>query len=93
MAQRYTEEARERLIVWIRRKMEEFGITTEALSAAMSTPTYRDAKGNEWTGRGEPPDWIKAAERAGVAREFFLQAPTNLKNEEPAVSAFFRPRH
>lgn len=29
-------EARDRLIIWIRRRMEEFGITAEALAASSS---------------------------------------------------------
>lgn len=69
-------EARERLIVWMRRRMEEFGITPEALAASIQhdldhAPLYRDAKGNEWNGLGEMPDWLLAARRAGVSADFF----------------------
>lgn len=93
MAQNYDAEARERLIMWIRRRMDEFGITMDELAAAMTTPVYRDAKGNEWSGRGEAPDWIMAAERAGVNRDFFLQMRADEKDDEPVNSGFFLPRH
>jgi DNA-binding protein H-NS len=33
---------------------------------------YRDDKGNTWTGRGRPPLWLVAAEKAGQKRETFL---------------------
>ena len=32
---------------------------------------YRDKNGNTWTGRGNTPRWIVAAERAGKRREQF----------------------
>ncbi|WP_407672635.1 DNA-binding protein [Paraburkholderia gardini] len=54
-------EARERLIIWIRRRMEEFGITVDALATSIeqdvaNRPVYRDAKGNDWNGVGAMPD-------------------------------------
>ena len=69
-------EARDRLIIWIRRRMEEFGITPEALAESIQfdldhAPLYRDAKGNEWSGIGEMPDWLHAAKHAGVNPDFF----------------------
>jgi DNA-binding protein H-NS len=69
-------EARDRLIIWIRRRMDEFGITTEALAASLAhdaahPPLYRDARGNEWNGIGAMPDWIRAAKNAGVNPDFF----------------------
>jgi len=33
---------------------------------------YADDKGNKWTGRGRPPLWLVAAEKAGKKRESFL---------------------
>ena len=45
-------------------------------------PKYRDADGNTWTGRGRPPLWLVAAEKAGKRRKSFLiDAP---KAEKPA---------
>lgn len=69
-------EARERLIIWIRRRMAEFGITPQALAESIQqdrdlAPLYRDARGNEWNGQGEMPSWLKAARNAGVDPDFF----------------------
>jgi DNA-binding protein H-NS len=68
-------QARERLILWIRRRMEEFGITFEALEAALiadaAMPKYRDAFGHEWDGSGERPDWLTRAINAGQDIEHF----------------------
>jgi len=76
-------EARDRLIIWIRRRMAEFGITFEALGASIEEdlahlPIYRDARGNEWNGIGPMPDWLAAAKHAGVDPDFFrIEAKTN----------------
>lgn len=56
--------------------MVEFGIAPDALAASIqhdldNTPLYRDAKGNEWNGLGDMPDWMRAAKNAGVSAEFF----------------------
>ncbi|MFC0577613.1 H-NS histone family protein [Paraburkholderia solisilvae] len=68
-------EARERLIVWIRRRMDEYGISIEDLAAALTedaaTPKYRDAYGNTWDGKGERPDWLTRAINAGQDIEHF----------------------
>lgn len=32
---------------------------------------YADGKGNKWTGRGRPPLWLVAAEKAGKKRNSF----------------------
>ncbi|CAG4892417.1 H-NS family nucleoid-associated regulatory protein [Paraburkholderia gardini] len=69
-------EARDRLIVWIRRRMDEYGISTENLAAAIEadkplTPRYRDHKGNEWNGEGDMPDWLKHVQQLGVDVDFF----------------------
>jgi hypothetical protein len=69
-------EARDRLIIWIRRRMEDFGITPETLAASIQhdldhPPLYRDARGNEWNGLGDMPDWLRAAKHAGVSADFF----------------------
>jgi DNA-binding protein H-NS len=42
-------------------------------SKGMRVPVkYADDKGNKWTGRGRPPLWLVAAEKAGRKRESFL---------------------
>ena len=33
---------------------------------------FKDGKGNTWSGRGRPPLWLIAAEKAGKKRETFL---------------------
>lgn len=33
---------------------------------------YRDDKGNQWTGRGNPPKWLAAYEAEGRSRDEFL---------------------
>lgn len=42
---------------------------------------YRDSKGNIWTGRGRPPLWLVAAEKAGKKRETFLIGPKQTKGK------------
>lgn len=70
--------ARERLIVWIRRRMDEYGITMEALAEAIEADAtairavmYRDAFGNSWDGHGEKPDWLARAIYAGQNIDHF----------------------
>lgn len=87
-------EARERLILWIRRRMQEFGITVEALAESIQydldhSPLYRDARGNEWNGEGDMPDWLRAAKNAGVSPDFFrIGAPSQVP--KPASEAASR---
>jgi DNA-binding protein H-NS len=89
--QHYDAEARDRLIRWIRRRMDEFGITIEALTEACEAPVFRDARGHEWTGKGDTPDWIKAAENTGVDREFFrVQPPPASNSKEQEFPLFLR---
>jgi DNA-binding protein H-NS len=75
-------EARERLIVWLKKRMAEFGITPQALADSIQhdldhAPVYRDALGNEWSGSGAMPDWLKTARNAGVDPDFFRIAPAS----------------
>jgi DNA-binding protein H-NS len=79
-------EARERMILWIKNRMAEFDIGIEQLEASIEadkveilTPTYRDASGNSWDGQGEMPTWLKRAQNAGVAIDFFLDSPAERK--------------
>ncbi len=81
-------EARDRLIIWIRRRMEEFGITPQALADSIQhdldhPPLYRDARGNEWNGLGDTPQWLRAARNAGVDPGFFrITAPAEPPSED-----------
>jgi hypothetical protein len=82
-------EARDRLIIWIRRRMEEFGITPQALADSIQhdldhPPLYRDARGNEWNGLGETPHWLRAAQNAGVDPDFFRIEPVRTRNSASA---------
>ncbi|MGF6774779.1 DNA-binding protein H-NS [Paraburkholderia sp. GAS199] len=70
--------ARERLIAWIRHRMDEYSITLDALSesieadkAAIRAVIYRDAFGNSWDGHGDKPDWLKRAIYAGQSIDHF----------------------
>lgn len=76
------EEARERLIRWIRRRMDEFGITPQAIADSIQQDlehraVFRDARGNEWNGAGEMPTWLRAAQNAGVNPDFFRINPAS----------------
>ncbi|WGS54389.1 H-NS histone family protein [Paraburkholderia sp. D15] len=69
---------RERLIVWIRRRMDEYGITLEALAESIEADAnavrevrYRDAFGNTWDGYGDKPDWLARAIWAGQSIDHF----------------------
>ncbi|HEY1610213.1 MAG TPA: H-NS histone family protein [Paraburkholderia sp.] len=68
-------EARERLILWIRRRMEEYGITlddlAESIAESEKQPMYRDAFGNTWDGQGDVPQWLTRYVHAGQDIEHF----------------------
>ncbi|MGF6572332.1 DNA-binding protein H-NS [Paraburkholderia fungorum] len=70
--------ARERLVAWIRRRMDDYGITLEALADSLEADAnavravmYRDAYGNSWDGHGDKPDWLARAIHAGQNLDFF----------------------
>jgi DNA-binding protein H-NS len=93
-------EARERLIIWIRRRMAEFGITVDALAEVIQhdidhPPLYRDVYGNEWNGEGAMPGWLSAACSAGVNPDFFRiseaqRAPASRQEIDPRQLDLFR---
>ena len=68
-------EARERLILWIKRRMDEYGITLENLESSIAEserlPKYRDAYGNSWNGEGDMPSWLLRYKHAGQDIEHF----------------------
>ena len=77
------EEEKLESIAEIRRMMNAKGVTLEDLAnppkvkIARKKPgtmpaKYRDASGNEWSGKGPAPLWIRRAEDAGQKRDFFL---------------------
>ena len=71
-------ETRERLIRWIRLRMNEFGITLATLAQSLEDDVkaaqavrYRDAYGNTWSGAGDLPEWLRRAVAAGQSIEHF----------------------
>jgi len=42
------------------------------LAGKTVAPKYRDKDGNTWSGRGNTPRWLVAAEKAGKKRQSFL---------------------
>lgn len=95
-------EARDRLIIWIRRRMEEFGTAVDALAESIQhdvdhPPLYRDAHGNEWNGLGDVPGWLLAARNAEVDPGFFeigarAQAPRASSERQATSRANIDPR-
>lgn len=53
---------------------------------------YRDDKGNTWTGRGRPPLWLAAAEKAGKNRDSFLVGATARKTKAKTKPKAKKPR-
>ena len=97
-------EARERLILWLRRRMQECDITMEALQHALEQDSeamreavrkirYRDAWGNTWTGEGEQPEWLRRAVAAGQSVDHFLCARRDGHGQQcdETVTALKRP--
>ncbi|WP_338938741.1 H-NS family nucleoid-associated regulatory protein [Paraburkholderia sp. 22B1P] len=71
-------ETRARLILWMKRRMVECGISVEALAASIEEDKtkapairYRDASGNSWSGDGPLPSWLQRAVAAGQSIEHF----------------------
>lgn len=52
--------------------MSKGGRRSSPLAGRSVPAKYRDAQGNTWSGRGRPPLWLVAAEKAGRKRESFL---------------------
>lgn len=62
----------------IKEKMAQYGLTTEDLDSAgkkaavkSAVVKYRGPNGEEWSGRGRTPVWMKEAEEQGKTREDF----------------------
>ena len=72
------ERKRDSMVAYLRRRMEEFGITPEDLASALASEQsmqakarYRSATGQTWSGEGEMPQWLKQATSAGQSVEHF----------------------
>jgi DNA-binding protein H-NS len=66
------ERKRDSMIVYLRHRMDDFGIDPDDLGALLSTAParsdrgrYRSAGGDTWTGEGEMPQWLRQAISAG----------------------------
>jgi DNA-binding protein H-NS len=82
-------EARERLIIWLRKRMDEYGIKLSdlkdkpvaqapalAMAPKQGPAKYRDAKGHTWDGSGARPDWLNHAVSLGLSPSFFEVTPS-----------------
>jgi DNA-binding protein H-NS len=74
----HDENLRERMIAWIRRRMDDYSITMETLAEsleadanAVAAVQYRDAFGNTSDGRGDKPAWLARAIHAGQSIDHF----------------------
>jgi DNA-binding protein H-NS len=72
------ERKRDSMIVYLRHRMEEFGIRPDDLASALAfeqpeqtKARYRSATGDIWSGEGEMPQWLKQAVSAGQAISHF----------------------
>lgn len=66
------ERKRDSMIVYLRHRMDEFGISSDDLASFLAaapvdsgTGRYRSAGGDTWSGEGEMPQWLKQATCAG----------------------------
>jgi DNA-binding protein H-NS len=66
------ERKRDSMIVYLRHRMDDFGIRPADLASFLAAPTegadtgrYRSAGGDTWSGEGEMPQWLKQATSAG----------------------------
>lgn len=76
------EEKRQRIIAYIRHRMDEYNISLEHLAESIAEDKkkikpilFRDAYGNTWDGEGDMPDWLKRAVHAGQSIEHFMVGP------------------
>ena len=72
-------EARERLIIWLRKRIAEYGIRWEDLAAPSPAPgqkivlerTSRAATVPASTKAPQQPDWRQSADKLGLSAAFF----------------------
>jgi DNA-binding protein H-NS len=86
------ERKRESIVAYLRRRMDEFGITPEDIANSTAADQqrqrevrYRDAFGHTWDGKGAPPQWVVQATSAGQSLEHFAIGETQPeKTDKPA---------
>jgi len=82
-SQEKLEDAKNEVLAEMKGKLEELGLSFDEVMGVnrgrrrrggKSTlpPRYRDSEGREWSGRGNPPAWIRDYEEAGGNREDYL---------------------
>lgn len=83
------ERKRESIVSYLRRRMDEFGISAEALAESIAqdqlaakAARYRSATGQSWDGQGEAPQWVQQAISAGQSLEHFAIAETPIEAKE-----------
>lgn len=78
------EMKRDRIVAYLRHRIEEFGIRLEDLAPEPEVPAplkvqgadrYRSANGDRWDGEGEMPEWLRRAISAGQSIDHFEVAP------------------
>jgi DNA-binding protein H-NS len=79
------ERKRDSIVAYLRRRMDEFGITVDDLAAAMAAQTpanarYANANGDAWDGNGDMPEWLKRAIGAGQSLKHFEVLPAETKS-------------
>jgi DNA-binding protein H-NS len=85
------EMKRDRIVAYLRHRMEEFGIRPEDLGPepeaaaphkAQGVDRYRSASGDRWDGEGEMPEWLRRAISAGQSIDHFEVTPAQHANSE-----------
>lgn len=73
------ERKRDSIVAYLRRRMDEVGISLEDLAAAIAedeierkNARYRSATGETWSGNGDMPQWLSQAVSAGQSVEHFV---------------------
>ncbi|WNC95407.1 H-NS family nucleoid-associated regulatory protein (plasmid) [Paraburkholderia sp. FT54] len=63
------ERKRDSMIAYLRHRMEDFGISADDLAATLAAEPaagrYRSAHGENWSGEGAMPQWLKQPISAG----------------------------
>ena len=68
-----TAAARESAIADAKKLIDDHGLTrTDLFAPVIVAARYRGPNGEEWTGRGMAPNWLKDLEAKGFARDTFL---------------------
>jgi DNA-binding protein H-NS len=78
------EMKRDRIVAYLRHRIEEFGIRLEDLAPepvataplkVQGADRYRSANGDRWDGEGEMPEWLRRAISAGQSIDHFEVTP------------------